>query len=173
MRKWLEDADAFEKESEKAGGSEKAWQNLLETNPWILGVGLGGQLLTSWDKEKLEQITTGASLKGAGKRVDALLKTNGIVSSMVFAEIKHHRTDLLSKKLYRSSCWAPSNELAGAVVQVQQSVRMAVRDLGEYIEEKRNRRFSVRRGYIYYPAKSLLNRWFTARTTWFNRRSNR
>ncbi|WP_180963937.1 hypothetical protein [Corynebacterium aurimucosum] len=65
MRKWLEDADAFEKESEKAGGSEKAWQNLLETNPWILGVGLGGQLLTSWDKEKLEQITTGASLKGA------------------------------------------------------------------------------------------------------------
>ena len=136
MRKWLEDAEAFEKDSEKAGGPEKAWQNLLEANPWILGVGLGGQLLTSWDKEKLEQITTGASLKGAGNRVDALLKTNGIVSSMVFAEIKHHKTDLLSKKPYRSSCWAPSNELAGAVVQVQQSVRMAVRDLGEYIEEK-------------------------------------
>ena len=91
---------------------------------------------------------------------------------MVFAEIKHHKTDLLSKTLYRSSCWAPSNELAGAVVQVQQSVRMAVRDLGEYIEEKKPTVLGLVRD-IYYPAESLLNRWFTARTTWFNRRSNR
>lgn len=136
MRKWLEDDGTFNKESEKEGGPEKAWQSLLEANPWILGVGLGGQLLTSWDKEKLEQITTGANVKGSGKRVDALLKTNGIVSSIVFAEIKHHQTKLLSERTYRSSCWAPSSELAGAVVQVQQSVRMAVRDLGEYIEDR-------------------------------------
>ena len=54
---------------------------------------------------------------------------------MVFAEIKHHRTDLLAGTSYRSACWGPSAELTGAVVQVQQTVRMAVRDLGEHLEE--------------------------------------
>lgn len=136
MRSWLDDDAAFDAESKDAGGPERAWQRLLEANPWVLGVGLGGQLLTSWDHEKLEQVTSGASIKGAGKRTDALLRTNGIVRSMVFAEIKHHRTELLASTQYRSACWGPSTELAGAVVQVQQTVRMAVRDLGEYLEDK-------------------------------------
>lgn len=137
MRSWLRDNAAFDAESKDAGGPEKAWQRLLEANPWVLGVGLGGQLLTSWNHEKLEQVTSGASIKGAGKRTDALLRTNGIVRSMVFAEIKHHRTELLAgSSYYRSACWGPSTELAGAVVQVQQTVRMAVRDLGDYLEDK-------------------------------------
>lgn len=135
MRTWLSDDAAFDAESKDAGGPERAWQRLLEANAWVLGVGLGGQLLTSWNNEKLEQVTTGASIKGAGKRTDALLRTNGIVRSMVFAEIKHHRTDLLAGTHYRSACWGPSPELAGAVVQVQQTVRMAVRDLGDYLED--------------------------------------
>lgn len=135
MRNWLDDDAAFDAESQDAGGPEKAWQRLLEANPWVLGVGLGGQLLTSWSPAKLEQVSSGASIKGAGKRTDALLRTNGIVRSMVFAEIKHHRTDLLAGQHYRSACWGPSAELAGAVVQVQQTVRMAVRDLGEYLED--------------------------------------
>lgn len=76
----------------------------------------------------------GSNVKTVGKRVDALLRTNGIVRSLAFAEIKHHRTELLAEE-YRSGVWRPSNELAGAVVQVQQTVRMAVRDLGDYIED--------------------------------------
>lgn len=135
MRTWLTDSDAFDEESDDAGGPERAWQRLLEANPWVLGVGLGGQLLTSWNEQKLEQVTTGADVVKSGKRVDALLRTNGIVRSMVFAEIKHHRTDLLYKtKAYRSSCWGPSYELSGAVVQVQQTVRMAVQNLGAFVE---------------------------------------
>ena len=130
MRSWLTDSAAFDAESREAGGPERAWQKLLEANPWVLGVGLGGQLLTSWDDEKLEQVTSGSSIGTAGKRTDALLRTNGFVRSMVFAEIKHHRTDLLAGTSYRSACWGPSAELTGAVVQVQQTVRMAVRDLG-------------------------------------------
>ena len=136
MRTWLADPDAFDDESRDAGGPERAWQRLLEANPWVLGVGLGGQLLSSWTKQKLEQVTTGADIVTSGKRVDALLRTNGIVRSMVFAEIKHHRTDLLTRTPYRSSCWGPSPELAGAMVQVQQTVRMAVRDLGEFVEDR-------------------------------------
>jgi hypothetical protein len=52
----------------------------------------------------------------------------------VFAEIKHHRTELLADE-YRSGCWRPSNELAGAVVQVQQTVHLAARQTGDYIQD--------------------------------------
>ena len=136
MRIWLENDAVFDSESTAAGGPERAWQRLLEANPWVLGIGLGGQLLTSWDRNKLEQATSGSNIASKGKRTDALMRTNGIVRSMVFAEIKHHRTDLLASASYRSACWSPSTELAGAVVQVQQTVRMAVRDLGEFVEDR-------------------------------------
>lgn len=136
MRAWLDDDSAFDAQSTAAGGPEHAWQKLLEANSWVLGVGLGGQLLTSWDKDKLEQAVTGANIRTVGKRTDALLRTNGIVRSMVFAEIKHHRTDLLAGTAYRSGAWGPSKEMAGAVVQVQQTVRLAVRELGDYIEDR-------------------------------------
>lgn len=135
MRTWLEDDAEFDEEKDLAGGPERAWQRLLEANPWVLGIGLDGQLLTSWDRDKLEKVVVGSDIQTVGKRVDALLRTNGIVRSLAFAEIKHHRTDLLAEE-YRSGSWRPSNELAGAVVQVQQTVRMAVRDLGDYIEER-------------------------------------
>lgn len=136
IRTWLQDDAVFDGESKAAGGPERAWQRLLEANPWVLGIGLGGQLLTSWDDDKLEQVTSGSNITTAGKRTDALMRTNGIVRSMVFAEIKHHRAELLASTQYRSACWAPSAELAGAVVQVQQTVRMAVRDLGEFVEDR-------------------------------------
>lgn len=129
MRTWLEDQAAFDSAQAEAGGPERAWQRLLEDNPWVLGVGLSGQLLTAWDADALEQTVVGRSIKGVGKRVDALMRTAGVVRSLVFAEIKHHRTDLLGDE-YRSGCWRPSDELAGAVVQVQQTVHLAVRDLG-------------------------------------------
>lgn len=135
MRAWLEDDATFDEEKKLSGGPERAWQRLLEANPWVLGIGLGGQLLTSWDRDKLEKVVVGSDIQTVGKRVDALLRTNGIVRSLAFAEIKHHRTDLLAEE-YRSGAWRPSNELSGAVVQVQQTVRMAVRDLGDYIEDR-------------------------------------
>ncbi len=129
MKLWLDDDDSFQQASEEAGGPERAWQELLEGNPWVLGTGLAGQFLTSWDDTKLEQTVVGRSIKGPGKRVDALLRTAGVVRSLVFAEIKHHKTALLAEE-YRSGCWRPSNDVAGAVVQVQQTVHLAVRDLG-------------------------------------------
>lgn len=134
MRTWINNTQAFKEASVAAGGPERAWQQLLEKNPWVLGVGLGGQLLTSWDEKRLEQVTTGANAISPGKRVDALMRTNGIISSMVFAEIKHHRTDLLANTPYRSSCWGPSAELTGAIVQAQQTVRMATQSLGDSVE---------------------------------------
>jgi hypothetical protein len=134
MRRWLTDDDEFNAAATEAGGPERAWQSLLEENPWVLGIGLGGQLLTAWDHTKLEQTVVGRSVKGVGKRVDALLRTAGVIRALAFAEIKHHRTRLVEEE-YRSGCWSPAKELAGTVVQVQQSVHLACRDIGEYLQD--------------------------------------
>ncbi len=135
-RELLTDAEAFAAaESEGAGGPEGVWQRFLEANPWILGISLSAQLLTAWDSSRSEQLVAGPSITGPGKRVDALLETSGRIRSLVFAEIKHHETDLLARTEYRSGCWAPSGELTGAVTQAQQTVDIAVRDIGEQLRD--------------------------------------
>lgn len=135
MRLWLTDDAAFADAHTSAGGPEKAWQKLLEANPWILGIGLGAQLLTSWQEGKLEQTVVGRSIKGVGKRPDALLSTAGAIRSLAFAEIKHHQEHLLGKE-YRVGSWAPSDAVTGAVVQVQQTVHLASQELGDYIRDQ-------------------------------------
>ena len=64
-----------------------------------------------------------------GKRVDALMKTRGIISNLCFVEIKTHETQLLESTPYRSGCFAPSKELAGAISQVQGTVASAIDSL--------------------------------------------
>jgi hypothetical protein len=135
FREWLEDEAAFEAASSVAGGPERAWQELFEENPWILGLGLGGQLLTSWSSERLEQVVGGYTIEESGKRIDALLHTQGSISTMVLAEIKHHRHHLLSSE-YRPGCWGPSKELAGGVVQAQQTAHRASSDLTEWLANR-------------------------------------
>ncbi len=81
------------------------------------------------DNRKLEQITTGHSFLEAGKRSDALLKTRGLISSLCFVELKTHRTQLLSNEPYRPESWRISNELAGAIAQVQKTVQKALKSL--------------------------------------------
>jgi hypothetical protein len=122
---------------------EKVWQDFIEVNPWMLGVGLSGQLLTSWSEERLEQVVKGFRLDDPGKRVDALMRTAGKFNAMVFAEIKHHETHLLQGPLpsvgykpYRSGCWAVSPELSGGVTQIQQTVYRAALEIGERIFDK-------------------------------------
>jgi hypothetical protein len=129
----LNDAAYFAGEQESSAGPEGVWQKFLEENPWVLGIGLTGQLLTSWNSDKLEQTVAGFSIAGAGKRADALLRTVGAFRLMVFAEIKHHQTPLVRE--YRSGVWSPSADVSGGVTQVQQTVGRAVAELGERIAD--------------------------------------
>jgi len=66
FRRLLEDDDFFDQETSGVGkgSEERAWQKLFETNPWMLGATLTGQLLTSWSPEKLEQAVVGPSIAG-------------------------------------------------------------------------------------------------------------
>ena len=130
FRELLENADASAEAQADAGGPEALWQRFLEEEPWILGSGLAGTLFTSWSDDRLEQTVAGYSVAGKGKRADALLRTNGRIRSLVFAEIKHHQSPLLHGQEYRSACWAPSSELVGGVTQVQQTVEAATRAIG-------------------------------------------
>jgi hypothetical protein len=137
FHRYLEDDDYFNDAQAAVPGqrAEAVWQRFFESNPWILGMSLSGQLLTSWDASRLEQVVAGSSVAGVGKRADVLLQTSGRIRSMVFAEIKTHRTELLDRDYYRSGCWAPSNHLAGGVAQVQGTVHRAAVNIGERLTQ--------------------------------------
>lgn len=127
----LSDPIAFESELADAGGSpERVWQMFFEQNTWIFGYGLAFQFLSALSERKLEQIVRGHDLTGAGKRADAVMRTNGLISSLCFVEIKRHDTPLLGAHPYRAGCWAPSSELSGAISQVQTTVHEAVEAIG-------------------------------------------
>ena len=126
----LNDGEFFEQAVRvKNCGKEAIWQHFFEKNPWIFGYGLGYVFLSGLDDKKLEQVVQGHSLIQHGKRIDAVMKTKGIISNLCFVEIKTHVTKLLEDRPYRPGCYAPSKELAGAIAQVQGSVDDAVRNL--------------------------------------------
>jgi len=130
----LNDQSYFDDLKQKKNCSNEAlWQKYFEKNPWVFGYGLGYIFLSTLDDKKLEQVVQGHSVDSYGKRVDALMKTKGIISNLCFIEIKTHATELLETKPYRSGCWAPSKELAGAIAQVQGTVATAVEKLSSKI----------------------------------------
>lgn len=144
FEKLLHDPAFFESQREarkKVGTDSKPeaiWQAFFEANPWIFGYGLNLIACEAYGDAKLEQITTGASkLTGAGKRTDALLRTRGVVSSLVFCEIKRPDLPLLNPRQYREpDVWSPSAEVVGAVSQVQKTSEKAVRQIRDVLHKK-------------------------------------
>jgi len=115
--------------AQKQCNNEAVWQKFFEKNPWIFGYGLSYIHLSTLDEKKLEQVVHGHTVSEHGKRVDALLKTRGVISSLCFVEIKTHKTALLNSQPYRAGCWSPSAELSGAVSQVQGTVTLATESI--------------------------------------------
>lgn len=113
---------------------EADWQAFFEENVWIFGYGLTYLFLSNLDERKLEQAVSGSDLWQRGKRADGVLKSRGAIEALCFVEIKKHSTRLVRSPQYRPSCWAPSNELAGAVVQCQVTVEQAIRKVVEKLE---------------------------------------
>ncbi|MDV9168625.1 DUF4263 domain-containing protein [Streptomyces sp. W16] len=124
----LTDVDYFQQEESLATtrGAEAVWQAFFETNQWIFGYGLNLIACESIDDGKLERITAGANIfGGSGKRIDAIMRSKGLISSMLFCEIKTHDTELLAKTPYRAGVFQASKELGGGVAQVQKTVSKA------------------------------------------------
>lgn len=110
---------------------EDVWQSFFEKNTWIFGYGLNYYLNSPLDGEKLEQVVKGHDFAGAGKRVDVLLKTHGLISALSFGEIKTHKTHLLKQTStpYRKESWQISDELSGGIAQVQRSVQISLSNI--------------------------------------------
>ena len=112
--KLMNDDGYFKDERARLGKTEEAlWQAFFESNTWIFGYGLSYVFLSNLVGKKLEQVVRGFSIDSRGKRVDGLLKTQALISSLCFVEIKRHDTPLLQSKPYRPGVWSPSTELVG------------------------------------------------------------
>ncbi|URM93983.1 DUF4263 domain-containing protein [Actinomadura madurae] len=135
----LHDSNYFEQERVRLAkrGREAVWQHFFESNPWIFGYGLNLIACEPLDDAKMERITTGANIfTGAGKRVDAILRTKGYVSSLAFCEIKTHETLLLEKEPYRpQDVYQVSKEVSGGLSQVQKTVSKALSLLSRQLHD--------------------------------------
>jgi hypothetical protein len=132
--KLLNEPSFFEEYKLDLGSNKKpedVWQSFFEKNTWIFGYGLNYYFNSPLDGEKFEQVVKGHDFAGAGKRVDALLKTHGLVSALSFGEIKTHRTHLLKQTStpYRKESWQISDELSGGIAQVQRSVQISLSNI--------------------------------------------
>jgi hypothetical protein len=137
FQRLLDEPDYFEQEMARTdkAGPEALWQSFFEANHWIFGYGLNLIACQPLDEGRLERITTGANIfSGAGKRSDAVLRSRGLISSMLFCEIKTHRTRLLEKTPYRApDVYQVSKEVTGGVAQVQKTVSKALRLASEQL----------------------------------------
>lgn len=154
--------DEFRKELKISTGKEvseeKVWQTFFEANTWILGYGLDYIFNTELDGEKLERVTSGANFSQGGKRIDALLKSMGAINSLCFCELKLNSDPLLKKvkNSYRGESWQISDELSGAIAQVQRTVHKAVKDLSTKIELKDNEDNLTGEELYFYNPKAFI-----------------
>lgn len=126
FEKLLTEDQYFESERIKLGENkrkEDVWQDFFEHNSWIFGYGLQLLACEGLDFEKLEQTVVGNDIvDGAGKRIDALLKTKGSISKILFCEIKTHDPNILIESYERPGVYVPAKELRGAVAQIQKTI---------------------------------------------------
>ena len=150
--------ETYKTENKIKLGVEAVWQHFFENNTWIFGYGLSYVFNSPLDDIKLEQVIAGFTFNSAGKRIDALMKTKGIISSFCFGEIKTHSANLLKqvKDPYRGECWAISDELAGAIAQTQKSVQRTIKEVSTKIEVKEKSGALTGEQVFLYQPKSFV-----------------
>lgn len=119
-----------------SGAPEAVWQNFFERNQWIFGYGLNLISTSGIDEGKLERYTTGANVfTRSGNRIDALMRSRGFVSTLLFCEIKTHNTPLLGPVYREPATYGLHKELTGSVTQVQKTTRKALRQFSDQMAE--------------------------------------
>lgn len=111
------------------------------------------------DSKKLEQVTSGSDFFSKGKRIDALLKSQGAINSLCFCELKLSSDNLLkqAKSAYREESWQISDDLAGAIAQVQRTVQKALIEISTKTEIKDSEDFLTGENlYLYNPKAFIL-----------------
>ena len=108
---------SFEKMLADSAMTESDWQSFFEANTWIFGYGLRYQIL---HVIQTQPNYGGTTVDGTGgQRGDFLTATEAEKKFTCLVEIKKPTTKLLHRQQYRNGSWAISEELAGAISQVQ------------------------------------------------------
>jgi hypothetical protein len=133
----LNDDEYFESRPTRTkDGPEGVWQKFFERNQWIFGYGLNLISTSGMDAGKLERYTTGANVfTRAGTRIDALMRSRGYVSTLLFCEIKTHKTPLLGVLYREPATYGLHKELTASVAQVQKTTRKALRQFSDQMAE--------------------------------------
>lgn len=158
FKRFLTEPDFFDECKKKLGenkGDENLWQFFFEKNTWIFGYGLSYIFNTPLDDKKLEQVVKGYDFNSSGKRVDALLKSRGLINSLCFAEIKTHKTKLVDKQ-YRSESYAITPELSGAIAQIQKTVQKSLESIQTKTSIKNDAGDLTGENLYLYQPKSFL-----------------
>lgn len=158
FQKLLNDKEYFTIASNKLNGDESVWQYFFESNPWIFGFGLNYIFNSALEGKKLEQTVAGFSVKGNGKRVDALLHTSGLIQSLCFVEIKTHKKEILKdiKSPYRSESYSISDELAGSIAQIQRTIQVSLNNITDSLRIRDDSGFEKKSQLFLYKPKSYL-----------------
>jgi len=160
FEKLLNDSQHFAKTKTlyKVESDERLWQIFFEKNTWIFGYGLNYIFNSPLEDKKLEQVVSGYDFNSSGKRIDALLKTRGIISSIIFAEIKTPNTFLIKnvKNAYRPESWQISDEFAGAIAQIQKTVQKSIKNIATKTEIKDDKGNLTSEKLFLYKPKSIL-----------------
>lgn len=107
----------FEKMLEASSLTEGTWQKFFDENKWIFGYGLRYQILNITQSQPNYG---GADITGrGGERGDYLTHTEGDAKFTCLVEIKRPDTPLMQPRAYRNGAYGVSDELAGAIAQVQ------------------------------------------------------
>ena len=138
--------------------NERLWQIFFEKNTWIFGYGLNYIFNTPLAEKKLEQVVSGFDFQSSGKRVDALLKTRGLINSLCFVEIKTPQTLLIKdlKNAYRPECWQISDDLTGAISQIQKTLQKSLSNLSTKTEIKDDHGNLTGETVFLYQPKSFI-----------------
>lgn len=156
----INEKDFFNLEKTRLGfkRNEQVWQQFFESNTWILGYGLDYIFNTPLQDRRLEQVIKGYDAFGSGKRVDALMKTRGIINSLGFCELKTHLTPLIKnvKNPYRPESWSISDELAGGVAQIQKTVQKSIENIRTSTQMKDEQGNRLDEELFLYQPKSFL-----------------
>ncbi|MGE0085275.1 MAG: Shedu immune nuclease family protein [Desulfococcaceae bacterium] len=94
--------------------SERKWQQLFNSNPFIISLTFGYPVIKIQDQASVG----GKNLSGRGDKITDFLMKNYLTNNVAIVEIKRADTPLLQQKEYRGGVYGPSHDLTGSINQI-------------------------------------------------------